>query len=162
MRAPEGPGTGPGGGKPPPSSWADPTATWTRGNQIPDWHSGGRGAHCTHLWSGRMSGLTVDFSFVKPRDTWFLVIQSAEWRGASRPPPLASTQHAPDTPQRELHLHLQGSSWPWLAPADMVGGAASQGVPWSKPRGQHRGGGSLLDAALGPHAHVTSRTPAYL
>lgn len=109
-----------------------------------------------------MSGLTVDFSFVKPRDTWFLVIQSAEWRGASRPPPLASTQHAPDTPQRELHSHLQGSSWPWLAPADMVGGAASQGVPWSKPRGQHRGGGSLLDAALGPHAHVTSRTPAYL
>lgn len=59
------------------------------------------------------------------------VCRVAEGKGLlpSRPPPLASTQHAPDTPQRELHSRLQGGSWPWLAPADVVGGAASPGSP---------------------------------
>lgn len=47
-----------------------------------------------------MSGLTVDFSFVKPRDTWFLVNQSAEGRGegASAAPTSPTGKHAPDTP----------------------------------------------------------------
>lgn len=40
----------------------------------------------------------VDFSFVKPRDTWFSVIQSAEWQGegASAVPTSPAGKHARD------------------------------------------------------------------
>lgn len=42
----------------------------------------------------------VDFSFVEPRDTWFSVIQSAEWRGegASAVPTSPAGKHAQDPP----------------------------------------------------------------